>query len=66
MKLTRQEIFPFGEDDLFGPSTLKPVFWNWSCLIWAKPPEMGSKQGSLGAVDLGSVCVPLSEFAAEC
>lgn len=49
---------------MFCPSTLKPVFWNWSCVLFGlNPQKWESKQGSLGVV-LGSVCVPLSEFAA--
>lgn len=47
----RWEIFHFGEDDLFCPSTLKPLLWNWSCLVWAKPPD-----GGFQAVESGSCC----------
>lgn len=54
----RWEIFHFGEDNLFCRSTLKPVFLNWSCLVWAKPPERGIQAVESGSWELNkALCV---------
>lgn len=51
-KLMRWEIFLFGEDDFFCPSTLKPLFSLLELelhLTWAKLPEMGIQAGKSGS-----------------
>lgn len=48
----RWEILHFGKDNLFCPSTLKPVFLNWSCLVWAKSPERGIQAVESGSWEL--------------
>lgn len=48
----RREIFHFWEDDLFCPSTLKPLFSLLELelhLTWAKPPELGIRAGKSGS-----------------